>query len=87
LLGGAAAWLGVNLLDNVMSGPFSGGLFAPFGNWNQPIMSQAFSPGWGGGFGGFGGFGGGFGGFGGGGGILSNLAMNVLGLSPWGMMC
>lgn len=33
LLGGAAAWLGVNLLDNLMVGPFSRGMYAPYGNW------------------------------------------------------
>lgn len=31
LIGGGAALLGINLLDNIVSGPFSNGLFAPFG--------------------------------------------------------
>jgi hypothetical protein len=87
LLGGAAAFLGINLLDNIMSGPFSNGLYAPFANWggggmnfgglNMMPGAMNFMPG--GGFIGGGGWGGG--------GILSNLAMNVLGLSPWGILC
>lgn len=85
LLGAGAAWLGVNVLDNVLSGPFSGGWFAPFGNFGFNGIQ-----------GGFNSFGmplvGGLDplsmgmGFNRGGGLLGMVA-NVLGLNPWGIMC
>ncbi len=45
LLGGAAAFLGVNLLDNIVSGGFSNGLFAPFGGWGGGgLFNNILSP-------------------------------------------
>lgn len=42
LLAGGAAVLGVNLLDNLVTGPFSAGLFAPLGLWNNVMPGLGY---------------------------------------------